>query len=304
MKRGFLPLYRILLLLSAFFFLLWVSNLLGDPIDLLSSSGDFFSGLLWGLLGIYCAEELLRYSGWYRRSMEVVKRGELPETPDTRPFQRVMLILILLCFLIWGAEFILNSDGPQRLIGVTIMVWLPLLSLILYGVREGLKRIRLPGALNRVMTTAVCFLTTLGILALLTGGVFAGYSSGFFENKDEEGSIIRMIRKAELPLTAETLGLGAGIDIKEFTGTLSSLLGRLSLRQYPRDGTSDRPTLTYTIVPVRQQSLYDLWKDCLLGDRGAGEADPTEWGRWRRSALMTGRMGGSRICSVTRDCWF
>ena len=57
-KKGFIPQYIALLAIALLNGAMWISNLLGDPIDLLSPPTKLFTGFAWLLLAILCIVEL------------------------------------------------------------------------------------------------------------------------------------------------------------------------------------------------------------------------------------------------------
>ena len=54
---------------------MWISNLLGDPIDLLSSPTDLFTGFMWLVLGILCLVELICYFSWHSKA-KIIKHSK------------------------------------------------------------------------------------------------------------------------------------------------------------------------------------------------------------------------------------
>ena len=94
-KKGFIPPYIALLAIALLNGAMWISNLLGDPIDLLSTPTKLFTGFAWLLLAILCIVELVCYFRWHSKAKVAAEHGEFLKVPSTSKFQKVVLILII-----------------------------------------------------------------------------------------------------------------------------------------------------------------------------------------------------------------
>ena len=77
MRRSFLPSYLVLMVLSGFLFAMLVWQLWTDPIDLLTSTSNFFTAFFWTLLFVLCLVEVLGYLRWHRRAKLAARDGQL-----------------------------------------------------------------------------------------------------------------------------------------------------------------------------------------------------------------------------------
>lgn len=105
-KKSFIPSYIVLLVIAFLIGILWVSNLLGDPIDLLSNPTDLFAGFIWLLLGFLCIVEFVCYFTWRSKAKVAAERGEfLKRKKVSRGVNRIitMLTSFIVAFAMMGA---------------------------------------------------------------------------------------------------------------------------------------------------------------------------------------------------------
>ena len=107
-KKGFIPQYIVLLAIALLNGAMWISNLLGDPIDLLSTPTKLFTGFAWLLFAILCIVELVCYFRWHSKAKVAAEHGEFLKVPSTSKFQKVVLLLVVGGAIFWGVNLLLK----------------------------------------------------------------------------------------------------------------------------------------------------------------------------------------------------
>lgn len=273
-KKGFIPSYILLLVIALLNGTLWVSNLLGDPINLLSNPTEFFTGLVWLLLGLLCIVEVACYFRWHSKAKVAAQRGEFLKTPSTSKFQLFVLGVALIGLLYFGINYIVFGDNLQRWIGIFMCIYMPGLFAIVNATKEFLKRKKVSRGVNRTVTVLTSFIVAFGAMGLMVGVTLYGSSKGVFADKDEEtyehGGMTWVVHQDELPLVLEDL-----IDveytgyIKERRGNMSFIMGQLVMEQRPRfdaENYTSIPRLEYTMTIVNIPALYDKCKEIIIRD--------------------------------------
>ena len=266
-KTILLP-YSLLLfigLLSTFFL---ISRLLGDPIGLLASSTNLFSGYIWCLELLLCATELGGYFRWRRRAKKAAARGEFLDTRGHSLLQRIILIATLAGFALWLLSVLLTETVLMKATVLFTYGWMVVLALLLWGILRLLKRWKVSKDFSRVIYIMATLLLTFCVI----GVIYWVGDSGYLPEQETytyQGSELALYLD-ELPLTVEDLlPLPAGASdryIRRRSASQSPLLARFGMEQRPRLDASeeDLPWLDYTITLVKVPSLYDLCREQLL----------------------------------------
>lgn len=298
-KKGFIPSYIILFVIALLQGALWISNLLGDPIDFLSRPTNLFTGFAWSLLAIFCIVELVCYFGWYSKAKVAAEHGEFLKVPSTSKFQKVVLILAIGGAIFWGVNYIICGDTLQRWIAILMCIYMPSLFVIVNATKELLKRRKASRGVNRTVTMLISFVVAFAMMGAITIGTLYASEHGFFADKNEETYEYRgrtwVIHQDDLPLVVEDL-MHITFDgyIKERRGNVSLLLGQLVIRQYPRydaENYKDIPQLEYTMTIINVPSLYEMCKKQTIDKKDETdnsdipegfkhvylEQDPTSW---------------------------
>ena len=298
-KKGFIPQYIALLAIALVNGAMWISNLLGDPIDLLSTPTKLFTGFAWLLLAILCIVELVCYFRWHSKAKVAAEHGEFLKVPSTSKFQKVVLILIIGGAIFWGVNYIICGDTLQRWIAILMCIYMPSLFVIVNATKEFMKRRKASRGINRTVTMLTSFVVAFAMMGAITFGTLYASNHGFFADKNEETYEHRgmtwVIHQDELPLVVEDL---VDIDfdgyIKERRGNVSLLLGQLVMRQHPRydaENYRDIPQLEYTMTIINVPSLYEMCKKQTIDKKDETdntdipegfkrvylEQDPTPW---------------------------
>ena len=271
-KKSFIPSYIVLLIVSLMNGALWISNLLGDPIDLLSTPTKLLTGFMFLVLLLLCSVELICYFKWHAKAKIAAEHGEFLQATSTKKVQQISLFISLIAVILWAFNYIVCGDTMQRWIAIIMGFYMPALFIIVNATKDFLKRKKASRGVNRTLTIATSFISAFAMMGLITFGILYASNHGMFADKNEEtyehNGMTWVIHQDELPLVVEDL---IDIDysgyIKERRGNMSILLGQLVMRQHPRFDTEnylDIPTLEYTMTLVNVPALYDMCKNQLI----------------------------------------
>ena len=268
MRRSFLPSYLVLMVLSGFMFAMLVWQLWTDPIDLLTSTNNFFTAFFWTLLFVLCLVEILGYLRWHRKAKAAARDGRFLPVRSHRRFQAVAFSLVILGLAVWVLASVLDSRR-----GLVFALCGILYGVVLFGsirlIMWFLKRRKVSAKVSRVVTLAssvvISFLCAVG-LALGVLQLDAGWLG---EHQGAETytwyGMTWDVYHDELPLTVEDLTDVDGAEwySYEWTGDSSPLLSQMECRQRPRldaPETPRLPELEYELLKVRVPLFYDLYK--------------------------------------------
>lgn len=274
-KKSFIPSYILLLVVAGLQGALWISNLLGDPLDLLSNPTQIFVGFIWLLLAILCGTELICYFRWHARAKVAAEYGEFLQTPNTSKLQKVVLGISIGGAFFWVINYVICGDNLQRTVAILMGIYMPALFWIVNAMKELLKRKKASRGVNRTITVITSFVVSFAMMGAITFGTLYASSHGLFATKDEEtyehNGMTWVIHQDDLPLVVEDL---VEVDytgyIKERRGNMSLLMGQLVMRQHPRfdaDNYKNIPQLEYIMTIVKIPALYDLCKERVIYDR-------------------------------------
>ena len=294
-KKSFIPSYILLLVIAFLQGALWVGNLNGNPLEVLSNPIKLFTGGCWLLLAMLCAVELVCYFIWHARAKVVAAHGEFLKSPSTSKFQMAVLAIVVGGAVLWGINYLLVGDSLQRFIVVVMCFYMPALFVIVNAMKEFLKRRKASRGVNRTITIMTSFAASFAMMGVIVFGTLYASEQGFFADKDEEtyehNGMTWVIHQDEIPLVVEDL-MDVDYDgyIKERRGNETFLLGQLVMRQHPRYDAEDYshiPQMEYTMTIVKVPALYEMCKERLIYEReelryyGAEEyraEDAASWG--------------------------
>ncbi len=296
-KRTTLPSHLALLVMALLNGALFISRLLSDPVGVLASAANLFTGLCWTDLTLLTAVECGSYFLWHHRAVKAAAQGEFLETKSHRWIQFLCLAVVGLGMVYYFASLLTSKNRMMLAVALLMFgVYLPGVFLLTYGVRAFLKKKKAPAGVNRTVTILCTFVVAFALVGGITAGVLFGSSHGWFAGDDAtyeyHGSMFTAPQD-ELPLTVEDL-LPINYDgyTREQTSEQSFLLAQYEACQRPRFDAAnfkEMPTLEYTVTLVKLPSLYNLCKNALLADwaddwHPEGEkdyaipVDPAPWG--------------------------
>lgn len=269
-KKSFFPSYLVLLLISVWNGLLFVSRLLGDPIGLLSSASHLFGGFAFTMIFLLCLVELSGYFIWYAKAKKAAVHGKFVKPYGYSRLERIILAAVLVGFAYWIITMVMLGPALQRTVGIVMLFYMSALIILVNAIKQFLKRKNVPRNINRILTISASFVLSFCMMGVITFGVFRAIQNGFFDlggerNGHNETTLTDYI--AELPLTVEDmLDIQYEGYIKERRSDESLLLGQFVMHQHPRydEEHFQMPVLEYTITEVKLPFLYDFCKNSLL----------------------------------------
>ena len=269
-KKTFLPVYIMDLILGIMQIGLFISRVNISFIGTFSSDWQFFGVLWWPFLIVLCVVELLRYFLWRRRAIRLAQEeGSFLETPNTAGFQCAIVVTsigaLLLVLLSVGNPVItlLMMGTIGGIFAVTALV---------FCVTSILKRRKVSAAVNRRISVGIAIVLSL----VLTFGLIFGLMSRIVSTNYEDSAVgtyeynghTYKIYKDEIPLKIEDL---IATDYTEYNYYIvwddeSVFLSRLEAMQRPRYNALEQPDFRYTIVDVKWGALYKACLNDFLDD--------------------------------------
>lgn len=293
MKKSLIPSQLGLLAVALLNAGLTVWRLSGDPIGVLSSPAGLFPSLCWVLLLVLIGVELGSYFRWHRKAVLAAEQGEFLETGSHRKLQIGALVLIAAGTVWFILSVALSGSRVMTVMTVVLFfVYVPMLFLLIWGLRKWLKHRKAPARINMIITLVAALVTAFAFMGVMTFGLIFGAVRGWW--REDPG-------QDRPPLTVEDL-LDPGYDGYDLRCTREGtpLLGRIYVQQDPPISLAKEdlaryqalPSIKYTWVQVRAPFLYGLCLDSLRyddDDREDGQVpeghkryyepdDPAPWG--------------------------
>lgn len=273
-KKNFLPSYFILLALSVLQATLFVSELLGDPIGLLSSTTQLSTGFCWALLFLICMVELCGYYRWHRKAVKAAENGEFLDTRSHALFQKIGLAAAVIALIYVFINVISVGDRMMQTIYTLMLAYMITLIVVVNAVKKLMKRKKASRTANLTVTLIVDVVLAFVMMGAIVFGTLKASQAGLFnpgaETYEHNGSTW-ILYQDELPLYVEDLQ-----DVK-FDGYIrenrhdeSIFLGQKVVRQHPRHDTGNPvnvPEMSYTLTIIKVPALYDLCKESILNKR-------------------------------------
>lgn len=279
--RRALPIYIVFLLLGLYMGCSWLWSLVNRPIDLLSSTGNLFTGVCWGLLFVFFAADLTTYLLWRRKAKAAAQLGEFVPTHGCHRVMQVGMVLMLLALAGW----MLTDRTPVLwYILVPFVLVMVLLYVVADRTKELLKRRKTPAGVNLTVTWVLTLALSFLLMGAFMYGMVRGVRSGAFSLDD-----------GPPPVTLSDLVSIPEEDCEVTSSVSRSALGsRAQYWMHTQPATEDYSSLTYTVVDVHLSWLYDACLNQLLHGKddlgvfdedvepasryGYRAADPAPWG--------------------------
>ena len=278
-KNHLLP-YVLYLVIGVLNGVLFVSRLLGDPIGTLASYTQLFTGVVWTMLLLLSAVELVRYFQWYRKATRAAEQGEFTDTPNNRGVQMFVLWTVTLCFAYWIINVMTVGSVMTRWVSILVYGYIIALLLIVNGVKQFLKRRKVSRGMNLTITLIVDVVLAFALMGAITFGTLRASRNGFFDRDAEtyeyHGSTF-ILYQDQLPLAVEDM-LDVEYDgyVRQRRSEESLFLGMLEANQWSRlDDEEGRihPGLNYTVALIKAPFLYELCKERLIGEKDESADD-------------------------------
>lgn len=269
-KKSFLPGYYLLMGAVVLQAGLFIWRLLSDPIEVLASNANLFSGMSWVLIALLSLVEIIGYFRWYRKAKEAAElNGSFVETKGHQNFQAAVL-----CFMFLAYAFLLIPYGGSkwRLIAfVSIGIVLGIIAIIA-AASELMKKLKFSAKINRNITILLTLVVSFGFMGLLLLSVVNRIFSFLPEKTPvdtyEYNGQIYHVYADELPLTIEDLIV---TDYDEYSYELyplnqSVFVEQKEAIQCPRYDAPAQPELEYSVTTIKAPLLYGWCKTALLKD--------------------------------------
>lgn len=261
MVKGFLVPYGILLAIGLLWIAMLVHDLWDDPIGLFSSATNLFMAVVWPLLGLLCIVEIVAYLCWRARARKAAARGEFVDTPNTRPFQRVVFTVCAAAFIVQLLYNVTTGSPVLRVVSILMVLYMLVLMAAVQGVKQMLKRKKVSRGVNRAVTITVDVVLAFGMMAAIVFGTLRATQNGWLDTKTAvEAS----------PLTLEELWrneLPEADYHSDWTETAASpLVAVYDVRERGSTNGADVfiPSLDYTVTEVKLPALYGRCRAQLL----------------------------------------
>ena len=275
-KKGFLLSYYILLAVGVLNGALFISRLLGDPIGVLASPTNLFTGVAWTMLMLLCGVELIGYYRWRSKALKAADRGEFVDTPNHAQFQKLVLAVVFIALFYWLINVVAVGDTLMKWVSILMLLYFFGLIVIVNTVKQFLKRKKASRGTNFAITMTVDIVLAVVLMAGITFGTLYAVRNGIFQNEEnyetyEFHGSTQILYQDELPLRVEDM-LDVEYDgyIYQRRGDESVFLGQYDLSQRTRMDDKagyDMPRLEYTIILIKMPFLYDICKEQLIADK-------------------------------------
>ena len=177
MKKTLVPSYAVLLGCCLLQIWLAVRRAASDPIDLLTNPFTLPSILLWGILGIHIAADLISYFRWLRKARTTAREeGTLLPPKSQRWRQMVLLaaVFLYILFPIFSALGICGYTDIPLPILLVALVYGAVLTIAIRGSQYLMKRRGVSPVTNRVLSCVIgcgaCFLVLFAGVKWIVGG--------------------------------------------------------------------------------------------------------------------------------------
>ena len=263
MIKGFLVPYGILLAIGLLWNVMLVRQFWRDPIGLFSSITNLFLLVVWPLLALLCIVEIIAYLRWRTRAKQAAAHGEFVDTPNTRPFQRVVLWTCLLAFAVQMLYNVTTGSSLMRVTSIVMVLYMFLLMTVVQGVKQLLKRKKVSRGINRVVTLTVDVVLAFGLMVAIVFGTLRATENGWLD---------RNTSADEPPLMLEDLW-GDALPEADYTWywteAATPLIGVCDASQWAHSTAADNkiPSLDYTITEVKLPALYNLCRAQRLAEQ-------------------------------------
>lgn len=253
MVKGFLVPYGILLAIGVWWSAMLVHDLWDDPIGLFSSVTNLFLAVVWPLLGLLCVVEIVAYLCWRARARKAAARGEFVDTPNTRPFQRVVFTVCAAAFIVQLLYNVTTGSPVLRVVSILMVLYMLVLMAVVQGVKQLLKRKKVSRGVNRAVTIAVDVVLAFGMMAAIVFGTLRATQNGWLDTDTAVD---------ELPLTLAELW-GDELPEADYTSRWTEDASPLAAvydgkeEAYPLEQGVSTPSLDYTVTVIKLPALYD-----------------------------------------------
>lgn len=270
---------------------LFLWRFFSDPIDILASNENLFSGMCWMSMLALSVVEIVGYHTWYKRAKLAAELdGSFVETRGYRNFQ-----IIILCMMLMAFAFLLISYAGSKMMLIALASAVIILGVtaIIVCTSKLMKKMKLSAKRNRNITIVLTLVISFGLTGILLISVISRITSFFPEkipvDTYEYNGHMFDVYHDELPLTVEDLIETdyEGYSYEIITLDQSIFIEQEEATQRPRFDALVHPELDYSITTIKVPFLYELCKKALLADfaHNYGRPEP-ENEMWKESIAI------------------
>lgn len=271
-KKSFLPAQLLLLATGILQGSLFVWRLLSDPIRVLASNVNLFTGLCWALVLLLTLVEITSYFLWHKKAKKTAKLdGSFVKTKSHRRFQLAVLYFMFATLGLMFASF--SSSGMALAFLATTTVIIAIFALVL-SISALMKRLKASAKVNFTITMILTFVFSFGVagivMILIINGIIELVPERTPTETYEYNGWTFEVYNDELPLTVEDI---MDIEYHEYscrwTAEETLFLAQLNAVQRPRMDALDMPKLEYTITKIKTPFFYDWCLQSLLSSHSS-----------------------------------
>jgi len=304
-KKTFLPIYVMDLILGFMQLGLMFQRFSNDPVGTLANMTELFSLLFWILLICSCAAQIITYYHWHHKAKLAAQDGYFLETKSTDRFQIIILAASTLALI-----FMLLSFGGSSMIltGLLMVVSIIGCGFLMTKLSDILKKRNVRAGINRLITYAMAVVASLVICSVVLWLTVSTVLSSR-DRKDEaipyeHNNWTFYVYQDDIPLRIEDLMTTTytGYSREIISQCSSPLLSRYEARQRPRHDALTEPAIHYHIVEVKIPAMYDWVVEFMKEEFGhdiyypEGDSyaethrviDPVPWGSQKAYQLYFG----------------
>lgn len=265
MKRGYLPSMLLLFVVAVLNGGLFISGLLGDPLEILSSPVRLSTGISWAVLLLLTIFELIGYYRWHHRAVIAAENGEFLDTPNHVKVQTAALVIVGLALAYWLISIFAAGDRIMQTISILMLAYFIGLFSIVNAVKQLLKRKKASRTVNFTVTMIVDFALAILFMVGITFGTIKAAQDGWLSSEANG------LYQNGLPLTVEDL---QDVDFDEYIRahrtSESIFISRMTAQQFARadaDRYVNAPWMDYDLTIVKMPFLYNFCKNAVLNSR-------------------------------------
>ena len=288
-KKTFLPVYILNMILPLMQFGLFFQRLSWDPIGELASTPALISLVLYAILMFFAVSSLWMYASWYRKAKKAAADGYFLETKSTDQFQIVVLSCAVLALIFLGISY---NDSWIIWSMVLMLGALFIITALVLWISKVMKKHGVSAGSNQVVTYGLSVLLSLVICGVMiwviAGNLNADRAPADAADSYEYHGMTWYIYNHTIPLTIEDLMETDydGYSYEVITDKSSPLLARFEARQKTRYDALEEPELTYRVVTVKAPFLYDWTMDKMLSDFDHNYAYPEDDDNWKQAVSI------------------
>ena len=274
MKKNFIPSYILILVLSIFVIASQIGRIRINPVSALADNSTLFASVMYAFMAVTAVTDPYRYLVWYKKARKRAEDGVwCTSAKSSHPLQFVVLALVLTVAVIYfTSEF--THFRPVFLI--TIFAIMGSVSFVTLFIKEFLKKLKVSRYANMILTFTVPVVYAFVAMGFLVGYILKNDVPITTDESQPVGTYTYMtmewdLYRDRLPLYVEDLLTPQQINYTEYSCRMqtdeSVFLAIYNDRHHTRaDYSGDAPEISYEIIKVKSDALYDMCFDYKYSD--------------------------------------